>query len=111
MKVSKKEQENALKGLKNLFAKRKDKTIYTIVTHVSRSGLFRLARAYVMVKGKPMDITPDVANALGYENDKRWGVPLHGVGMDMTFWMVYTLSSRLYPDKERGGYILKKANL
>jgi len=111
MKVSKADQEQAMKYLKKLFAKRKDKTVYTIVTHVSKSGMFRLIRAYMMHKGKPLDITPEVGNALGWGNDERWGVPVSGCGMDMTFHMVYTLSQRLYPDKERGGYILKNAHL
>lgn len=71
-------------------------TVYTILRHVSRSGMMR----HISVIGpESNDITWQVARALGDRIDpKTGGIKVGGCGMDMGFHLVYNLSHRLYPD-------------
>lgn len=106
------ERKNGQERIKNLLKGKREKTIYTTVVHVSRSGMFRLIRAHIISKGKPVDISVWAAQALGWGFDRdRWGVKVSGCGMDMTFHLVYELSSVLYGYKNRGGYKIKNENM
>ena len=74
-------------------------TVYTILRHVSRSGMMRVIGAIQMTEDSPNDITPRAAKALGEPLDRdRWGVKVGGCGMDMGFHLVYNLSYTLFPD-------------
>jgi hypothetical protein len=94
--------------LKKYFVGRKDRTVYTNLLHVSRSGMYRVIGVMIMRNNKPIDISGWVAKALGwgYDRDKN-GVKVSGAGMDMGFHLVYELSSVLYGYKNRGGYKLE----
>ena|SRR3990167_549965 len=73
-------------------------TVYTILRHVSRSGMMRVIGAIQMTEDSPNDITPRAAKALGEPLDRdRWGVKVGGCGMDMGFHLVYNLSYTLFP--------------
>lgn len=97
-------------------------TVYTMVRHVSRSGMSRNIDAYAFVAdedgnndGEPIRfyLTKLASRALGWpmaRNDD--GMRVSGCGMDMGFHLVYCLSSVLYPsdaagdtgnESERGG--------
>lgn len=96
-------------------------TIYTILRHVSRSGMQR--EISVVVPDHDGGIgTADfhVARAIGARVGKHSGVVMGGCGMDMGFQLVYLLGSRLWPDgtsvahgkrngvlDHSGGYALK----
>ena len=93
-------------------------TLYTIVSHVSRSGMSRSIRVLVSTKaGQINDISHVVATVLGRRFDRNHGgVVMTGCGMDMTFALVYELSRTLYPDhvaegQPHAGYSLKRVNL
>lgn len=74
--------------------------VYASVAHVSRSGMSRLIRLYVVQPGGSLwDITGLAGQAIGWGNDgDRWGIPVSGCGMDMCFHTVYSLSRVLFPD-------------
>ena len=80
-------------------------TVYTIVDHVSASGMSRNIRV-VLLKvddktGQPVDLHPNwaVQTALGFRQAKRGdGFIVGGAGMDMGFHVVYELSKALWPD-------------
>lgn len=72
-------------------------TVYTILRHVSRSGMSRDIDVYVMEDGEPRRITWSVAKAadLTYSR-KAEAIKIGGCGMDMGFAIVYDLSRSLY---------------
>lgn len=96
MKTTKQEQEareHARTRLRELL--RPGDTVWTLTTHVSRSGMQRRIRVLVIQGGEPRDISPMVARALVWRYDGSGGVAgvvVNGVGMDMGFHLVYTLS-------------------
>jgi hypothetical protein len=88
-------------------------TVYTILRHVSRSGMQREIGVVLMLPDDrkrdldarhggmtPVDLHPNypVAKVIGARVGKRDGVIMGGCGMDMGFALVYELSARLYPD-------------
>lgn len=73
--------------------------VHTQVKHVSRSGMMRVIAVYLVRNGDVFDISRFTADAIGAPFDEnRWGVKMGGAGMDMTFYVVYSLSRALWPD-------------
>jgi hypothetical protein len=88
-------------------------SVYTIVTHVARSGMSRHIRCYIptrdtftdrdgrkRVQQGITDITGLVANACGFRRARgsRWDLVVGGCGMDMCFHVVYTLGRVMFPN-------------
>lgn len=74
-------------------------TVYTVLRHVSRSGMSRSISAVVIEDGVPRDVSWAVARAVGEPFDRTHdGVKVGGCGMDMGFHLVYTLSRVLFRD-------------
>lgn len=77
-------------------------TVYTVLRHVSGSGMTRHISLYVVDDGKIRDVTWDVGRLLGYRRNRdNGGLVVQGCGMDMGFDLVYNLGYALYPS----GYI------
>lgn len=73
--------------------------IYTVLRHVSNSGMFRRIDVYVIRNNSPVWLTPLVEKMTHYTRDKQKdGLRVHGCGMDMGFAVVYTFSSAVFPD-------------
>lgn len=98
------EQAQALESLKNIFESSDDKRVYTILRHVSSSGMSRRIDLYVIRDNKPQFLTGWASHALGYKHHERGGLVVGGCGMDMGFHVVYSLSSKLYGGD---GYVLR----
>ena len=85
-------------------------TLYTVLRHVSRSGMMRVLDVYVIRNNEPLRITRSVAALLDYPyNRTHDGVTVTGCGMDMGFQVVYEVSRKLYgtnADGSDGGYNL-----
>lgn len=77
-----------------------DGTVYTILRHVSASGMSRSISIIVIGKdGKPDEITGTYARATGYRTDQtHGGIKMTGAGMDMGYALVYNMSRVLWPD-------------
>ena len=75
-------------------------TVYTILRHVSRSGMSRSISALVILKdGIPYEVSHLVSHAgRGAFDRNSGGVKVNGCGMDMGFHLVYNLSYVLFPD-------------
>lgn len=83
-------------------------TVYTILDHVSRSGMSRIIRVLVPLvgeDGKPEFIHPNraVGKAIGASHGRSNGretdgLRVDGCGMDMGFHLVNSLSYALYPE-------------
>jgi hypothetical protein len=82
-------------------------TIYTMVKHVSSSGMSRDIALYYVSEERICDISYHVAHVLGNQRAKNGGVKISGCGMDMGFSLVYDLSCTLFQGQDRAGYILK----
>lgn len=80
-------------------------TVYTILDHVSRSGMSRNIRVVLLKTdertSEPIPLHPNwaVGTIIGAPRaSKGDGFRVGGCGMDMGFHVVYTLSRYLYPD-------------
>ena len=79
-------------------------TIYTILRHVSRSGMTRVIDLILMPERGteetgPISISGHASKLLDMPLDRdRWGIKIGGCGMDMGFALVYNLSYHLFKD-------------
>jgi len=81
--------------------------VRVLVRHVSASGMTRWIDVFVIHNGSLVWIGSRVAEVLGSTwSSKYQGVKREGVGMDMGFDLVYSLSARLYGHADEGGYAL-----
>ena len=98
-KVSKKERAQAIEDLRALV--NPGMTVYCVIRHVSRSGMYRVIDPMVVdPEGGMRNIGYLAAKALewGYDDNHGGGVKVTGCGMDMVFHLVYVLGSVLFPD-------------
>jgi hypothetical protein len=103
------DQAAAREELRELFAGNDKPLIYTILRHVSSSGLSRDISLFYDSPEGIRPITHTAGRALGYKIISAGGfnaIRQQGGGMDMGFNLVYTLSAVIYKDLERGGYHL-----
>jgi hypothetical protein len=85
--------------------------VYTILRHVSSSGMSRDISLVVAQGDEIIDITYYAAQALGdklIESKGHRVIRVSGCGMDLGFHLVYNLSSVLFHGQERAGYVLKQ---
>ena len=73
-------------------------TVYTILRHVSRSGMQREIGVVILKDGCDMHPNYLVSQAIGARLGKRDGVIMGGCGMDMGFALVYALGRALWPN-------------
>jgi len=79
--------------------------IYTILRHVSNSGMLRVIDVYAIRNNQRIWLTPLVGKLTGYPRDKkRDGLRVGGCGMDMGFSIVYSFSRYVFPT----GFYYKK---
>ena len=113
--------EKGLEYLRDLKIK-PGETVYTILRHVSASGMTRVIDMAVIRKGQLIRIShlfAAVSTSCTFDRD-RSGVKIGGAGMDMGFELVYRLGGYLWPNGTRkphsmrngtpdrdGGYALK----
>lgn len=88
----KQQQQEAIAQLREII--KPGDTLYTILRHVSRSGM---QREISVVTSEHRNIDYLVARALGDRIGKHDGVIVGGCGMDMGFHLVYNLSYALFP--------------
>ena len=74
-------------------------TIYTVLRHVSASGMTRWIDLYVMENDRPRGISYSAAMVMDDPLRTRGndGIEIGGCGMDMGFALVYNLGMRLFP--------------
>ena len=74
-------------------------TVYTLVTHVARSGMQRSIRLILIQPDGPWDISWLAARVMNDRMDeKNGGIKIGGCGTDMGFSLVYNLSRVLFRD-------------
>jgi hypothetical protein len=97
-KISKKERDEAIARLHEWL--KPGDTIYTILRHVSRSGMTRtIDVVQIRPDGGMRALAYNVAIAVGYPLDSnREGLRVQGCGSDMGFEVVYNLGRALFPE-------------
>ena len=95
-KATKAEQEQAKEQLHRIL--KPGSTVYTILRHVSRSGMSRVISLLVESDGRIINIDWAASKLLEGYNDRHGGCKASGCGMDMGFALVYNLGRRLWPD-------------
>lgn len=71
--------------------------VYTILRHVSSSGMSRIIDVYTIKDNVPLRWSWSVATAIGATYDKKHeGVKVNGCGMDMGYHVVDSLSHALF---------------
>lgn len=99
--ATKKEEKNELRenALKSLREKLKaGSAVYTIVKHVSSSGMTRHISLFIVSKGEIVCIDWEASHIIGWKRNKTNGaLVIGGCGMDMGFHAVYTLGRHLFP--------------
>ena len=108
------ERSESIERLRKLFAGNEKPLIYTVMRHVSSSGMTRDISLFYHSSAGLTNITYSAAIALGWPLSEKNGhraIRVSGCGMDMGFHLVYTLSRVLYRDTLEGdaGYKLQQA--
>ena len=74
------------------------RTLYSILRHVSKSGMSRRISFLVVDLNHIRDVTWHVGNVTGYRIGARGeGLVVNGGGMDMGFQVAYALGQALWP--------------
>jgi hypothetical protein len=103
----KKEREEAIGKLKEIL--QEGDTVYTILRHVSRSGMLRHISCLVIKDNEPLLLDYWVAKSLDRKLAKTGeGIKESGCGMDMGFHLVHSLSCALFGYDNGGGYKLNQ---
>lgn len=72
--------------------------VYTVLRHVSRSGMTRVISLLIARDNEILDISYLASRVVGYPLDyNRGGIKVPGTGMDMGFHLVHSLGRRLWP--------------
>lgn len=98
MRYTKTEVEESLANLREWI--KPGSVVYTILRHVSRSGMSRNVSVVVPFRGDFLHPNHAVAVVTGQPLVRGWNdsVKVGGCGMDMGFALVYGLSRRLFPE-------------
>ena len=91
-----KEREDAIQRLRELCPP--GSTVFTVLRHVSRSGMMRHIAPMVAHDGEVVNISGLVSDAIEWTWVDSGAIKASGCGMDMGFHLVYTLSRVLYRD-------------
>ncbi len=96
MKQSEREKMEARERLLEIL--KPGMTVFTVLKHVSASGMSRSIQLKIVQDGDICDISRYAARAMGDKIDsKHGGIKIGGCGMDMGFALVYNLGAVLWP--------------
>jgi hypothetical protein len=73
-------------------------TVYTVLQHVSSSGMSRRISLCIAQEGEVVTLDAWAAAAMGDTVHEKGGIVASGCGMDMGFHLVYRLGRALWPD-------------
>lgn len=103
--AAKQEREEAIAELRKIL--KAGQTVYTVLRHVSASGMARAISLCVVDGPEFHSIDFHVRRALGYTFDqKHGGLKVGGCGMDMVYSLGRVVFPEGYGDRKDGGYAL-----
>lgn len=95
-KINEAEKQEALVHLRDMI--KPGDTLYTILRHVSASGMSRSISVVLMKDGQPYQLDYWISKTGESIDQRNGGVKRGGCGMNMGFDLVYSLSHRLFPE-------------
>ncbi len=110
MTQKEKERQEAIEKLRQIL--KPGDTLFTILRHVSRSGMLRHISVFSLKTGEPLQLDYLASKALSWPLARGEGIKIDGAGMDMGFHLVYSLAATLFPGYDEsgksGGYALSQ---
>ena len=98
---AKREQGEAREELRKML--KPGDTVYTVLRHVSRSGMSRGIDCYVMQDGEPRWVSRLVHRATGFSFDKKRDcLRVGGCGMDMGYHVMMNVSYAIHGHSDKG---------
>ena len=98
--TKKQDQLNAINELTAILKDTPTDTIYTVLRHVSSSGMQREISVKMIDAGRIIHLDWLVSQALGYRLGKHNGIVMKGCGMDMGFALIDNLLHACKPSKQ-----------
>jgi len=93
-------KQEAAQELGNILKDIPTDTIYTVIRHVSSSGMQREISVRMIDAGRIISLDWLVSNALGMKIGKNNGLVVKGCGMDMGFHLVENINHWFSPSKK-----------
>jgi hypothetical protein len=90
--TKKQDQQNAINELGAILKDIPTDTIYTVIRHVSSSGMQREISVKMIDAGRIIHLDYLVGEALGIKSGKHNGLVVKGCGMDMGFHLVDSIN-------------------
>ena len=90
--TNKQSQQEAIKELGSILNDIPSDTIYTVIRHVSSSGMQREISVKMIDAGRIIHLDYLVGEALGIKSGSHNGLKLRGCGMDMGFHLVDSIN-------------------
>ena len=87
-------KQDAIQELSNILKDIPTDTIYTVIRHVSTSGMQREISIRMIDAGRIISLDWLVSTATGIKIGKHNGLVVKGCGMDMGFHLVDTINNR-----------------
>lgn len=94
MNAKEKEREEARQKLLEMI--KPGDTVYTVLRHVSRSGMYRAIDLYIMQDNQPYNISWLASKLLKGYDKRHEACKASGCGMDMGFHLVHNLGYALF---------------
>jgi hypothetical protein len=98
--TKKQDQQNAIAELDKILRDIPSDTIYTVLRHVSSSGMQREISVKMIDADRIIHLDYLVSTALGLKQGKHNGIVVRGCGMDMGFHIVYNILRAVTPSKQ-----------
>jgi hypothetical protein len=98
--TKKQDQQNAIVELDKILRDIPSDTIYTVLRHVSSSGMQREISVKMIDADRIIHLDYLVSTALGLKQGKHNGIVVRGCGMDMGFHIVYNILRAVTPSKQ-----------
>ena len=93
-------KEEAIQELSNILKDIPTDTIYTVIRHVSASGMQREISVKMIDAGRIIHLDYLVSTATGKKLGKHGGIVMKGCGMDMGFALVDGINHMFSPSKK-----------
>jgi hypothetical protein len=93
-------KQEAQQELSNILSTIPTDTIYTVIRHVSSSGMQREISVKMIDAGRIINLDWLVSNATGRRIGKHGGLVIKGCGMDMGFALVDGINHEFSPSKK-----------
>jgi hypothetical protein len=93
-------KQEAQQELRNILSTIPTDTIYTVIRHVSSSGMQREISVKMIDAGRIINLDWLVSTATGRKIGKHGGLVIKGCGMDMGFALVDGINHEFSPSKK-----------